>query len=182
MPLIKDGQFVEDSWSVLAEDDEIPGRGDVIVPLERYLSDTDAFNRRVGRVGVALENTAAPDDIAAHLNDIDLVALDFPAFTDGRAYSQARQLRHQLGFSGELRATGNVLADQAGFLKQVGFDSFEVASDQSIDVWIKAGDAVTLAYQRGYDGNRRTRDKLRPSPAPKHPSHCAAAAEQPVPA
>ena len=182
MPLIKDGHFIEDSWTVLDQDEEVPTKGDVIVPLERYLAQPDALNRRVGRVGVALENTADPEDIAPYLGDIDLVALAFPAFTDGRAYSQARQLRNQLGFSGELRATGNVLADQAGFLKQVGFDGFEVASDLSIDVWHKASNAVTLAYQRGYDGNRKTRDKLRPSPAPKHPSHCAAAAEQPVPA
>ncbi|MDA7947498.1 MAG: DUF934 domain-containing protein [Hyphomicrobiaceae bacterium] len=182
MPLIKDGQFVEDSWTVLQQDDEVPPKGDVIVPLERYLSDTDELNRRVGRVGVALENTADPDDIAPYLNDIDLVALTFPAFTDGRAYSQARQLRHHLGFGGELRATGNVLADQAGFLKQVGFDAFEVTPNQSIDIWVKASEAVTLAYQRGYDGNRKTRDKLRPSPLPQHPSDCAAVAEQSAPA
>ena len=182
MPLIKDGRFIEDGWTVLDHDADIPGSGDVIVPLERYLSQADELNRRVGRVGVALENTADPEDIAPYLSDIDLVALAFPAFTDGRAYSQARQLRHQLDYTGELRATGNVLADQAGFLRQVGFDSFEVASDQSIDVWTKASNAVTLTYQRGYDGNRRTRDKLRPSPAAKHPSHCAAVAEQSVPA
>lgn len=182
MPLIKDGRFAEDSWSVLGQDDEIPASGDVIVPLERYLSDTDAFNRRIGRVGVALENTSDPEEITPYLSDIELVALAFPAFTDGRAYSQARQLRDQLGFSGELRATGSVLADQAGFLNQVGFDSFEVSGDQSLDVWTKASDAVSLTYQRGYAGNRRTRDKLRTSPAPKHPSHCAVVAEQPVPA
>ena len=79
-----------------------------------------------------------PDEIAAHLDDLDLIALDFPAFTDGRAYSQARQLRTKLGYTGELRATGNVLADQAGFLIQVGFDTFEVVSDQSLDVWNKS--------------------------------------------
>ncbi len=182
MPLIKDGRFVQDSWTVLPDDTEIPEAGDVIVPLERYLAEMDVLNRRVGRVGVALENTADPEDIASYLSDIDLISLTFPAFTDGRAYSQARQLRHHLGYVGELRATGNVLADQAGFLTQVGFDAFEVPSDQSLDVWNKASGSVTLAYQRGYEGSRKTRDKLQTSPAPQLPPNCAAVAEQPVPA
>ena len=61
------------------------------------------------------------------------------------------------GFEGELRAIGNVLADQAAFLCRVGFDSFEVDSSQSIDVWNKALASMTVAYQRGYDGEQTTR-------------------------
>lgn len=182
MPLIKDGQFVPDSWTVLEDGAEIPPNGDVIVSLERYISEMDVLNRRVSRVGVALENTADPEEIAPHLSDIDLISLTFPAFTDGRAYSQARQLRHHLGYGGELRATGSVLADQAGFLTQVGFDTFEVPSGQSIDVWNKASGSVTLAYQRGYEGSRKTRDKLQTSPAPQLTPDCAAVAGQTVPA
>ena len=177
MPLIKDGHIIEDSWSVLEDGAEIPSRGDVVVALERFLSDVDAMNRRVGRTGVALENTDDPEDLAPHIGDIDLISLVFPAFTDGRAYSQARHLRHHLGYTGELRATGNVLADQAGFLTQVGFDAFDLTSGQSVDVWNRASRAMTLAYQRGYDGDQKTRDKLHASPIPANTSDCGAVSE-----
>ena len=66
------------------------------------------------------------DDIAADLARFALIALDFPKFSDGRAYSTARLLREKYGFTGELRAMGNVLADQIPFMRRVGFDSFEV--------------------------------------------------------
>lgn len=182
MPLVKEGRIVEDSWSVLEDGAEIPDKGDIIVPLERFLTDVDRMNRRVGRIGVALANTADPEVLAPHIGDIDLVSLTFPAFTDGRAYSQARHLRHHLGYAGELRATGNVLADQAGFLTQVGFDTFELTSGQSIEVWNRASGAMTLAYQRGYDGDQKTRDKLQASPNSVSASDCGAAGEHAMPA
>ena len=182
MPLIKDGHIVEDSWTVLEDGAEVPHQGDIIITLERFLSDIDQLARRLGRTGVALENTADPEDIAPHIGDLDLISLVFPAFTDGRAYSQARHLRYHLGYTGELRATGNVLADQAGFLTQVGFDTFELTAGQSIDVWNKASRAMTLAYQRGYDGDRKTRDKLQASPISINTPDCGAVSENPMPA
>jgi uncharacterized protein (DUF934 family) len=157
MPLIKDGQIVEDSWVTLDDEAELPIQGDVIVSLERLEKEADAIKARSGRTGVALENSVDENVIEAYLSRLDLIALDFPAFTDGRAYSQARQLRTKLGFKGELRATGNVLVDQAAFLCRVGFDSFEVDATQSIDVWNKALRSMSVAYQRGYDGDQATR-------------------------
>jgi uncharacterized protein (DUF934 family) len=157
MPLIKDGQIVEDAWRVLEDGEALPESGDVIVPLERLKDEADAIRARSGRTGVALANTDEPDEVQPYLADLDVIALHFPAFTDGRAYSQARQLRTSLGYKGELRATGNVLADQAAFLARVGFDSFEVDSTQSIDVWNQALRSMSVAYQRGYDGDQTTR-------------------------
>ncbi len=158
MPLIRDGKIVEDSWVLLDDEAELPAKGDVILSLNRLKKDADTIQTRGGRTGVILENDVDEEDLAAYLPQIDLVALTFPAFTDGRAYSQARQLRTKLGFKGELRATGNVLADQATFLCRVGFDSFEVDNGQSIDVWNKALRSMSVAYQRGYDGEQATRD------------------------
>ena len=158
MPLIKDGQIVEDGWITLDDEAEIPSQGDVIISLERLRQEGDAIKTRTGRLGVALDNSIDESEVEAYLHQLDLIALHFPAFTDGRAYSQARQLRTKLGFTGELRATGNVLADQAAFLARVGFDSFEVDSAQSIDVWNKALRSMSVAYQRGYDGEQLTRN------------------------
>jgi uncharacterized protein (DUF934 family) len=77
---------------------------------------------------VTLANTDRLEPLKAHLGRLKLIVLDFPKFTDGRAYSQARLLRGRLGYKGELRATGAVFRDQLPFLLRCGFTSFE--SDQ----------------------------------------------------
>jgi uncharacterized protein (DUF934 family) len=77
-----------------------------------------------------------------------LIVLPFPAFTDGRAYSLARQIR-ETGFVGELRASGNVLPDQLQFMRQVGFDAFEVPDRFTPEVWLRSARQMSLAYQRG---------------------------------
>ncbi len=158
MPLLRDGQITQDTWTALDDADELPGEGDVIVSYERLQKDAGLLAARKGRTGVTIENSFDPGELEAHLAHLELIALDFPAFTDGRAYSQARQLRTKHGFRGELRATGNVLADQAAFLARVGFDSFEINAAQSIDVWNKAVGSMSVAYQRGYDGKQAIRD------------------------
>jgi uncharacterized protein (DUF934 family) len=157
MPLIRDGQIVENSWVIIDDEAELPSKGDITVSLDRLKNEADTLIARTGGLGIALENDVDEDEIETFLAQIDLITLTFPAFTDGRAYSQARQLRTKLGFEGELRAIGNVLADQAAFLCRVGFDSFEVDSSQSINVWNKALASMTVAYQRGYDGEQTTR-------------------------
>jgi uncharacterized protein (DUF934 family) len=157
MPLIRDGQIIEDVWTAVGDDAPLPSEGDVVLAFERFEAERDALKARNGRTGVRLENSVDPDEIAGALHEIDLVALVFPAFTDGRAYSQARHLRTHLGFTGELRAVGAVFADQAAFLKRVGFDSFETSSDQPVEVWDNAANSMSVAYQRGYDGPQTTR-------------------------
>ncbi|MBZ0215059.1 MAG: DUF934 domain-containing protein, partial [Fimbriimonadaceae bacterium] len=79
------------------------------------------------------------------------IALEFASFTDGRAYSVARIVRTQLHFSGELRATGDVLPDQIAFMRQVGFDAFEIRSDRhSLDTWQRTATSISLTYQHGF--------------------------------
>ena len=163
MPLIKDGRIVENSWVMLDNEALIPEHGDVIISLTRLKQEGASIKARDGRLGVTLENHIHESEIEAYLPHIDLILLTFPAFTDGRAYSQARQLRTRHGYRGELRATGNVLADQAAFLARVGFDSFEVDASQSIDAWNKATRSMSLAYQRGYDGVQATRKATSPT-------------------
>lgn len=78
---------------------------------------------------LTLANTDDVLQLGDRLAAARLVVLNFPKFTDGRAYSQARLLRERLGYKGGLRATGAVLRDQLPFLLRCGFDSFE--SDQN---------------------------------------------------
>lgn len=157
MPLIRDGQIIEDAWTLIDDIEPLPESSDIIVSLDRLLAEGPGLLARAGRLGLALDNVIDPDDIREFLQHVDLIALEFPAFTDGRAYSQARQLRNHLGFTGELRATGAVLADQAAFLARVGFDTFQTESDQPLDVWKRAAGSMSVAYQHGYGGPQATR-------------------------
>ncbi len=150
MPLLKDGRIVEDHWQFIGDDDDIPVQGDIVVSFERLKNSIEILVMRKGYLGVRLDNDADAHDLAPYINNLALIALEFPAFTDGRAYSQARLITTQLNFTGELRATGNVLADQGVFMSRCGFDAFEIDEHQPPHLWLSLANAMSLAYQKGY--------------------------------
>ncbi|MGL6072146.1 DUF934 domain-containing protein [Craterilacuibacter sp.] len=125
--IIKDGRIVADEWVLLRDDDAAWPAQDVILPLERWLGERPAHAHRVA---VWLSSDSDIDLLLARLSEPGLIAIDFPAFTDGRGYSLARLLRERHGYKGELRAIGDVLQDQLYYLHQVGFDSFAVRADR----------------------------------------------------
>jgi phosphoadenosine phosphosulfate reductase len=96
------------------------------VPRKAWLAEQERLANRNAPLGLLIAPGEPLDDIAADLGRFALIALSFPKFTDGRAYSIARLLREKHGFAGELRAVGNVLSDQIPLMRRVGFDSFEV--------------------------------------------------------
>ncbi len=146
MPLVTESGLKADSYRRVEE----AGPGDdLIVPLDRLGRQSGHH----GRLGAEVANTARIEEVRPWLDRLDLIALPFPAFTDGRAYSLARQIRHD-GFAGELRATGNVLPDQLQFMAQVGFDSFEVSDRFSADIWLKALSRLNFSYQQAAGGVR----------------------------
>lgn len=154
MPLLKGGDIVADPWVRLGDEDAPPPGADIVVSFERLAAGFAGFEKQHGRIGVALPNHASVDDLAPYLGRLGLVVLNFPAFVDGRAYSQAIRLRRQLGFTAELRADGAVLPDQVAYMRQCGFDAFEVTERHGLDVWQRAATAITLTYQRGYAPER----------------------------
>lgn len=166
MPLSSNGEIIDDGWVRHEDGAPLPADGDLILSFEQLLKEGEELAARRGRTGVELTNATDVEEIESLLPYLALVTLEFPAFTDGRAYSQARQLRATLGYTGELRATGNVLADQAAFMWRVGFDSFDIGTDVDIEVWKNASRAISLAYQRGYEGDTLTRDHSKQSGTP----------------
>ena len=90
--------------------------------------------------------------MAADLHRFDLIALEFAKFTDGRAYSQARLLRERHGFTGELRAVGEVLRDQLTFMLHCGFDSFSVATERQAQTILDTVADFAHWYQPALDG------------------------------
>lgn len=85
-------------------------------------------------VGVIVANDADVQELSEDLPRLGLVVLHFPKWVDGRAYSQARLLRARHRYAGEIRATGDVVADMMPLLKRTGFDAVQLRADQSIDV------------------------------------------------
>ena len=85
------------------------------------------------RLGVRVPNDADVEDLRAGLPRLALLVLDFPKWTDGRAYSQARTLRARLGWRGELRAAGQVLVDMLPLLQRTGFDAVQLRPDQRLE-------------------------------------------------
>ncbi|MFO1310858.1 MAG: DUF934 domain-containing protein [Burkholderiales bacterium] len=132
--LIRGGAVVQDGFVVVREAAgpfDLPD-GDVIVPLALWQSHREVLRAR-GRVGVWLAPADDPVALAGDLDRLPVVAVDFPAFTDGRGYSHARSLRERHGYKGELRAIGDVQRDQLYYLAQVGFDAFAMADGRDAD-------------------------------------------------
>ncbi|WP_309624684.1 DUF934 domain-containing protein [Methylibium sp.] len=98
-------------------------------------------------VGVLVPNDAAIEDLATDLPRLALVALEFPKWTDGRAYSQAHLLRARYRYTGEVRATGEVLVDMMPLLARTGFDAVALRPDQSIDAAERALGFFRAHYQ-----------------------------------
>jgi uncharacterized protein (DUF934 family) len=152
MRLVKSGHEVEDRYVRVLDDAPIPDNVPVIVPAARFLADAADLARRAAPTGVLWPNNRKISELAPHLDRLALVALVFPSFRDGRAYSQARQLRETYGFRGELRATGDVLRDQFMFLVRAGFDAFEVKKDADVAHFASELARHTVFYQPTGDG------------------------------
>ena len=108
--------------------------------------------KRAGKVGVIWPNNRDLDDLVPYLDRLAAVALVFPSFRDGRAYSQARLLRERHGYDGEMRATGQVLRDQFVFMSRAGFDAFEVKKDADADAFAETVKRYSVFYQPTGDG------------------------------
>ena len=149
MAFIKDGVFADDPWTPLDDAADLGGVEHPIVSLERWQANGNGLARYNGPLGIRLKADQPPTLIADDLARFDLVALEFPKFADGRAFTYARLLRERHRYTGELRATGDVLRDQYQFMLRCGFDAFEVADANSIDGWSQSAAEITVWYQPG---------------------------------
>ena len=152
MPLVRNGEITEDAFVLVADDAGIPEDGAVINSAERFLDNPEVLSHRIGRTGVIWPNNRDLDDLVSHLDRLAVVALVFPTFRDGRAYSQARLLRERYGYHGEVRATGQVLRDQFLFMLRAGFDAFEVKKPADAEAFAGTVQRYSVFYQPTGDG------------------------------
>lgn len=141
MTLYRDGQFVDDEWTRLNDDDALPDGGKVVLTKARLVAEREALRGRNAPLGLVLASGETLDEIEDEIGRLSLVVLDIPRYADGRLYSIARLLRERHGFAGEIRAAGDVLRDQIMFLHRVGVDSFEVTHPGTIEA-LRRGEIV----------------------------------------
>jgi len=144
-------EAAEDPFTAVVDEEPIP-RGDVIVSLQRFHNEGHRLLAEGRKVGVRIEADEAVEDIAADLTRIAVVALVFPKFLTGQAYSSARVLRERYGYAGELRAVGDVLREQARFMVRCGFDTFAPIDGSSPENWSHVVGRFRHVYQRAADG------------------------------
>ncbi len=146
--LIKNRRVVSDAWRVIEPEQSVPSEGDVIVALSVWREQRSTLTERAGLTGVWL----GPADEPSEIGDLPaLIAVHFPTFTDGRGYSTARLLRQRFGYSGELRAIGDILRDQLYELERCGFDSFVMRDDQDPHEALSAFNDFSETYQAAAD-------------------------------
>ena len=154
MRVIKNGTVMEDAWQRLtlpAPEQPLPD-GDWIVPLGYWRENREQLAGHNGSIAVCLNGDDSLEELPAALELFDLVALEFPKFTDGRSYSHARLLRERHGYRGELRAVGEVLRDQLFFMQRCGIDSFQLADGKDADDVLRGLADFSVKYQSAADG------------------------------
>lgn len=152
MALLRDGELVSDEWHDISGDPagaELP-EGPVLVSLEQWQARRGELAGR--RLGLRLRSDQHPAQVAAELGQFSLVALEFPRFRDGRAYTYARLLRERHGYTGELRAVGDVLLEQLHYMQRCGFNAFEIDSTDALRDWQAAAADHSVWYQATGDG------------------------------
>ena len=164
MQLVRNGKIATDIFVHVPDGAELPGDGAVLITATRLLEDPEALLTRSGKVGVIWPNNRDVDDLVPFLDRLAAVALVFPTFRDGRAYSQARLLRERHGYDGELRATGQVLRDQFMFMLRAGFDAFQVKKQADAEAFAVTAKRYSVFYQPTGDGrvtalNRRMQQR-----------------------
>lgn len=146
--LIKDRQRVEDDpWTLVDNDAEIPAQGPVILPLARYLEQQAEWRQTDRPVGIWLGEEHMVEDVADVLDHVQLVALEFPKFADGRGFSKARMLRQRLNFQGEIRAIGDFLPDQVFYMLRCGINAFACRSESEAETTLSLLDTFSVRYQ-----------------------------------
>jgi uncharacterized protein (DUF934 family) len=130
--------------------------GKVIVPLAVWLARKDELTARLsdGMLGVWIDSFESPEALVASVGEVNrfpLIAINFPRFVDGRGYSFATLLRSRYGYTGELRAIGDVLHDQLFYMKRCGFNAYALRADRNIEDALRGLQDFSEPYQAAVD-------------------------------
>lgn len=154
MPLLIDQQPVsDDRWISISDLEQLQAQAadtDLILDWALYAEQAQALAGRTGLLGVAIPNDLDLHQLTPLLSQLALVALDFPSFADGRAFSQAQLLR-RAGFSGQIRARGDVTWDRLRFMHRCGIDAMEIAAERYTPEMLRAFSEISVRNQGAAD-------------------------------
>ncbi|MGH1463404.1 MAG: DUF934 domain-containing protein [Neptuniibacter sp.] len=152
MPLLINREVVADNWTLINEE-TLDQTGDIIVPLALYLENKDSLDNREGQLAIQINGDDELDEVLSNLDKFPLIAVDFPAFRDGRGFSIARLLI-RAGYKGEIRATGDVGRDRIAYMERCGFTAIQISDDIFKEDMLSAFTEVSNYYQSATDSNR----------------------------
>jgi len=142
--LITNGELAsENAWCVSHDTEMLPEQRPAFVPLALW----QANQNDAELAPLLLSDTVLTTELGEQLSDSAAIAIDFPAFTDGRGYTLARLLRERYRYAGEIRAVGDVLVDQLDYMRRCGFTAMALRDDQHPDDAIRAINAFSVCYQ-----------------------------------
>jgi uncharacterized protein (DUF934 family) len=151
MPLIKAGRAVADPFLDIADGAPLPADGAIIVGLARWQEERGLIEGRRDPLGLRLKPSEPVEQVAGELDRLSVIALEFPKFNDGRAFSQARLLRERYGYCGEIRAVGKVVRDLLGFMRRCGFDAVLTRDEVTAEIVVKSLAGFSASYQPAAD-------------------------------
>jgi len=143
-------QVTQDPWIHFENGSDWGGEPNALIPLAAALAQPERL-RAAGPVGAWLSPADEPGQAEPLFGSIQVIAVQFPVFTDGRGYSTAALLRRRYGWRGELRAFGDVLRDQLFYMKRVGFDSFALRADRNLEEALASLSTFSDSYQGSVD-------------------------------
>jgi uncharacterized protein (DUF934 family) len=153
---IIDQAVVDNSVHHVAETQELSiadlPQGDISVPMNLWLDHKAELQARDTKVAVQIAADEFPEDFVSEYADIDMLVLPMVSHVDGRSYSHAYKLRTRLGFTGEIRAIGDVKYDQLDFLTRSGCNAFELPESENLETALKAFKEFSDVYQPSSDG------------------------------
>ena len=152
--ITSDGSIRQDDWVVVprpadGESLDVPEQP-ALIPADLWMAGKEHFEDR-DDIGVWLDSHDEPEILAGVVNELPVIAVNFPKFSDGRGYSIARLLRERLSYRNELRAVGDVLLDQLQFMKRCGFDTYVLRADKDINKAARCLNFFTQGYQAATD-------------------------------
>lgn len=147
--LIKNGQLIDNPWTILEPGATPETDSPALVHVASW---SESFTNQ--HTGIWLDSADSITQLPGKLENIPVIAVNFPVFADGRSFSIARQIRDQLEYKGELRAIGNFMQDQAFYLKRCGVDSFAVNDEADIESYKVTFNSFTDCYQAAVDEPR----------------------------
>lgn len=148
--LINSTSILENNWEIVSDYETALPSGNVLVDVDYWITNKEQLNSR-NDIGLILKGDSDIESIKNELGQFEVIAVNFPAFADGRGYSLARLLKERYNYKGEIRAIGDVLIDQLYFMKRCGFDSYLLKEGLDAQKALAYFSTFSDPYQLAYD-------------------------------